>query len=126
MKIEKRTLFVVLAAALAAVIVGLIVYASGGNAVALADTASESGEVAESVAASSDTFTALGAALAIAVAALGGAIAMGIAISKAVEGISRQPEADGKIRSVLMLGLVFIETVVIYALIVAILIMFVV
>ena len=50
---------------------------------------------------------------------------MGIAISKAVDGISRQPEADGKIRSSLMLGLVFIETAIIYALIVAILIIFV-
>ena len=56
---------------------------------------------------------------------LGGAIGMGMAISKAADGISRQPEADNKIRTTLMLGLVFIETVVIYALIVAILIIFV-
>ena len=68
---------------------------------------------------------AIAAAIAIAVVAMGGAIAMGIAISKAVDGISRQPEADGKIRSSLMLGLVFIETAIIYALIVAILIIFV-
>lgn len=68
---------------------------------------------------------AIAAAVAIAVVAVGGAIAMGIAISKAVDGISRQPEADGKIRSSLMLGLVFIETAIIYALIVAILIIFV-
>ena len=68
---------------------------------------------------------AIAAAIAIAVVAVGGAIAMGIAISKAVDGISRQPEADGKIRSSLMLGLVFIETAIIYALIVAILIIFV-
>ncbi|MBR4182739.1 MAG: ATP synthase F0 subunit C, partial [Lachnospiraceae bacterium] len=40
-------------------------------------------------------------------------------------GVSRQPEAAGEIRTVMMLGLVFIETVVIYALIVAILIVFV-
>lgn len=68
---------------------------------------------------------AIAAAVAIAVVAVGGAIAMGIAISKAVDGISRQPEADGKIRTSLMLGLVFIETAIIYALIVAILIIFV-
>ena len=37
----------------------------------------------------------------------------------------RQPEAEGKIRSTFMLGLVFIETVVIYALIIGILIIFV-
>ena len=63
--------------------------------------------------------------IAIGLTGLGGAIGMGMAISKAADGISRQPEADGKIRTTLMLGLVFIETVVIYALIVAILIIFV-
>ena len=57
--------------------------------------------------------------------AAAGAIAMGMAISKSADGISRQPESEGKIRTMLMLGLVFIETVVIYALIVAILIIFV-
>ena len=58
-------------------------------------------------------------------AAAGGAIAMGLAAGKAVEGISRQPEAEGKIRTTLMLGLVFIETAIIYALLVVILIIFV-
>ena len=55
----------------------------------------------------------------------GGAIAMGMAVSKSAEGISRQPEAEGKIRTTLMLGLVFIETAIIYALLVVILIIFV-
>lgn len=68
---------------------------------------------------------AYGAAIAIGLAALGGAIAMGNAIGKSADGIARQPEADGKIRSALMIGLVFIETAIIYALIVAILIIFV-
>lgn len=68
---------------------------------------------------------AMAAALCVGVAAASGAIAMGWAIAKASEGISRQPEAEGKIRTGLMLGLVFIETAVIYALIVAILIIFV-
>ena len=44
---------------------------------------------------------------------------------KTAEGISRQPEAEGRIRTAMMLGLVFIETAIIYALIVAILIIFV-
>ena len=65
------------------------------------------------------------AALAIGLAAAAGAIGMGLAIAKSVEGISRQPEAEGKIRTSLMLGLVFVETAIIYALIVAILIIFV-
>jgi F-type H+-transporting ATPase subunit c len=68
---------------------------------------------------------AIGAAIAIGLAALGGAIGMGMAIAKSNEGIARQPEAEGSIRGLLMLGLVFIETVVIYALIVSILIVFV-
>lgn len=68
---------------------------------------------------------ALAAGIAIGLAALGGAIGMGMAISKSSEGIARQPEAEGKIRTTLMLGLVFIETAIIYALVVAILIIFV-
>ena len=65
------------------------------------------------------------AAICVGLAAAAGAIGMGWAISKSSEGISRQPEAEAKIRTSLMLGLVFIETAIIYALIVAILIIFV-
>lgn len=68
---------------------------------------------------------ALAAAICVGLAAAAGAIGMGLAIAKSSEGISRQPEAEGKIRTTLMLGLVFIETAIIYALIVAILIIFV-
>lgn len=68
---------------------------------------------------------AMAAAVVVGLAAAAGAIGMGMAISKSVDGISRQPEAEGKIRTTLMLGLVFIETAIIYALIVAILIIFV-
>ena len=65
------------------------------------------------------------AGIAIGLAAAGGAVAMGVAVSKSAEGIARQPEAEGKIRTTLMLGLVFIETAIIYALLVVILIIFV-
>ena len=68
---------------------------------------------------------ALAAALAIAIPAAVGALAMGIGVAKSVEGISRQPEASGKIQSLWMLGMVFIETAVIYALVVTIMIIFV-
>ena len=74
---------------------------------------------------SSTSGKAMAAALVVGLAAAAGAIGMGIAIAKSVEGISRQPEATGNIRTSLMLGLVFIETAIIYALIVAILIIFV-
>ena len=68
---------------------------------------------------------AYAAAITIAVAAAAGALGMGLAIVKSVDGISRQPEAEGKIRTTLMLGLVFVETAIIYALVIAILIVFV-
>lgn len=68
---------------------------------------------------------ALGSGVMIGLACLGGAIAMGIAAGKSTEAIARQPEATGQIRTSMMMGLVFIETVIIYALIVAILIIFV-
>ncbi len=68
---------------------------------------------------------AIGSSIAIGLAACGGALGMGLAIAKSVDGIARQPEAEGKIRTTLMLGLVFIETAIIYALIVAILVIFV-
>lgn len=68
---------------------------------------------------------AIAAAIVVGIAAAAGSIAMGMAISKSAEGIARQPEASGKINSAMMLGLVFIETLIIYALIVAILIIFV-
>ena len=61
---------------------------------------------------------------AIGLAAAAGAVGMGIAIAKSNEAISRQPEADGKIRSTLMLGLILIETAIIYALVISILIIF--
>ena len=67
----------------------------------------------------------LAAGIAIGLAATGGAIAMGVAVGKSTEGIARQPEAESKIRTTLMLGLVFIETAIIYALLVVILIIFV-
>ena len=63
--------------------------------------------------------------IAIGVAAGGGGIGMGVAASGASQGIARQPEAEGKIRTNFMLGLVFIETAIIYALLVVILIIFV-
>ena len=68
---------------------------------------------------------AIACGIAIGLAAGAGAIAMGIAVAKANGSIARQPESAGNIRSTLMLGLVFIETAIIYALLVVILIIFV-
>ena len=61
----------------------------------------------------------------IGVTCFAGALGMAHAVAKAAENIAEQPEASGQIRTSMMMGLVFIETVIIYALIVAILIIFV-
>ena len=68
---------------------------------------------------------AIAAAIVVAIVAAAGAIGMAIAIAKSVESMARQPEIASKINSAMMLGLVFIETDIIYALIVAILVIFV-
>ena len=70
------------------------------------------------------SLTAIGAAIA-AFTGIGAGIGISLATAKATDAVARQPEADGKIRTSLMLGLVFIETAIIYALIIAILIIFV-
>ncbi|MDR2267766.1 MAG: ATP synthase F0 subunit C [Christensenellaceae bacterium] len=67
-----------------------------------------------------DTLGPLGAGLVLGLTGLGAGIGMGMAVSKATDAISRQPEADGKIRSALMVGLAFIETLAIYSLLIAI------
>ena len=96
---------------------------------AFAADGAEAAEVAEKAGITDDGIVlsgkAIGAGIAIALAAGGGAVGMGMAISKSAEGIARQPEAEGKIRTTLMLGLVFIETAIIYALVIAILVIFV-
>ena len=67
----------------------------------------------------------IGGGLIMAGGAIGAGIGDGIAGNALISGIARQPEAEGKIRTTLMLGLVFIETAIIYALLVVILIIFV-
>jgi F-type H+-transporting ATPase subunit c len=61
----------------------------------------------------------LAAALAIGIAASFGAIAQSKAASTALEGIARNPNASGKIFTPMILGLALIESLVIYALIIA-------
>jgi F-type H+-transporting ATPase subunit c len=64
---------------------------------------------------------ALGAGLGIGLAALGGGIGQGRAASGALEGIARNPGAAGQIRGPMILGLALIESLVIYALLIALL-----
>ena len=80
---------------------------------------------AEETAQDASNGKALAAAIVVGAAAAAGAIGMGIAIASSTGAMARQPEAHDKINSAMMLGLVFIETTIIYALIVAVLIIFV-
>ncbi len=61
----------------------------------------------------------LGAALGISIAAAGGALAQGRATGEACAGLARNPAAGGRIQLMLLIGLAFMESVVIYALVIA-------
>jgi len=68
---------------------------------------------------SSKAGVALAAGLAIAIAALGGALGQGKAAAAALEGIARNPGAAGKVQTPMIIGLALIESLVIYALVIA-------
>jgi ATP synthase F0 subunit c len=65
----------------------------------------------------------IAAGLAIGLAAIGPGIGQGTAAAQAVEGLARQPEAEGKIRT-LLLSLAFMESLTIYGLVVALCLLF--
>src|SRR5262245_54123311 len=60
----------------------------------------------------------LGAALAITIAAAGGALGQGRSVAAAMDGISRNPSAQPKLFVALIIGLAFMETLVIFSLII--------
>jgi F-type H+-transporting ATPase subunit c len=66
----------------------------------------------------------IAAGLAIGLAAIGPGIGQGSAAAQAVEGLARQPEAEGKIRGTLLLSLAFMESLTIYGLVVALCLLF--
>ena len=68
--------------------------------------------------------TALGAGIA-ALTGIGAGIGIGLATAKAVDAVARQPEASGKIMTLLLLGGALAEATAIYGLLVAIVIIFV-
>lgn len=77
----------------------------------------------EAAAAGADTYKslglALGAGLAIGIAVVGGANGQGKAAAAALEGIGRNPGASDKIFTPMIIGLALIESLVIYALLIA-------
>jgi len=66
----------------------------------------------------------LGAAFAIAVGAIAPALGQGRAVAAAMDAIARQPEAANTISRTLFVGLAMIETMAIYCLVIALLLLF--
>ena len=67
---------------------------------------------------------AIGAGLCMGIGAIGPAIGEGNAVGKALEGMARQPEAAGNLRTNMILGCAISETTGIYALLISFLILF--
>ena len=67
---------------------------------------------------------AIGAGLCMGIGAIGPAIGEGNAVGKALEGMARQPEAAGALRTNMILGCAITETTGIYSLVIALLILF--
>ena len=85
-------------------------------------------KVAETLNEAADNSAYLGAYIGAGVAVLGGlgtGISQGMAAGKAAEAVGRNPEADSKIRTTMIVGCAIAETSAIYSLIIAILLIFV-
>lgn len=67
----------------------------------------------------------LAAGLAVAIGTIGPGLGQGNAVARAVEGIARQPEAAKNIQTVMIIGLAFIESLTIYALLISVILIFV-
>jgi F-type H+-transporting ATPase subunit c len=70
------------------------------------------------------TMCVLAAGIGMALGTLGTGIGQGLAVKNAVEGVSRNPGASGKILTTMMIGLAMIESLAIYALVVCLIILF--
>ena len=69
--------------------------------------------------------SAIGAGFAIGLAAIGSGGGQGIASGRCIDGISRQPEVADDLRGVLLLSLAFMESLTIYGLVIALVLLFV-
>ena len=107
-------------------IVGAAIVATGSMAFAqeasLTDAAIATAEAAKEQA---ESLRQIAAGLAIGLGAIGPGIGVGLAVSKAMEALGRNPEAQGIIQTNMIVGVAFAEAVAIYALVMAILIKFV-
>ena len=66
----------------------------------------------------------LAAAIAVGLGSIGPALGEGRAVAAAMDAIARQPEAAGTLCRTLFVGLAMIETMAIYALVIALLVLF--
>jgi len=83
-----------------------------------------SGAAATASTISTKGLAGVGAGLAIGLGACGAAIGIGIAAGKALESAARQPEIYGKLQTMLLTSIVFMESIAIYALVVSLLLIF--
>lgn len=81
------------------------------------------GGAAATAGVSNGAFYAIGAGFAIAVAVLGGGLGQGRIGASAMDGIARNPQAAKAMFVPMILGLVFIESLVIYALVLGLLLL---
>merc|ERR1711972_433835 len=68
--------------------------------------------------------SAVGAGFAIGLAAIGSGVGQGIASGRCIDGIGRQPEVADDLRGVLLLSLAFMESLTIYGLVIALVLLF--
>jgi F-type H+-transporting ATPase subunit c len=66
----------------------------------------------------------LGAGLAMGLGAIGPGVGIGLIASGALNAMGRNPEVSGELRTNMILGIVFAESVAIYALVVALILIF--
>jgi F-type H+-transporting ATPase subunit c len=66
----------------------------------------------------------LGALLAIAIGVMFPALAMGRSISRALDALARQPEAEKSILRALFIGLAMVESLAIYVLVIVLIVLF--
>ena len=97
-------------------LVGLVILGLASPVYAQEAAAAATGIVAQ--------WSIITAGFALALAALGAALGQGRAVASAAEAIARNPGAAGEIRGALILGLVLIESLVIYVLLISLILFF--
>ena len=107
------------AAALAVMLISTVVFAQPDAAAAAADAAAKGPDVLALTKANQGGFIALGAGLAIGLAGLGCGIGQGLTAGNTTAGIARNPGAAGNMFTSFILGMVLIESIAIYGLVIA-------